>query len=69
VEPAQGGQFNANADSVEDLDVFPYHKNNENIADLESQPAQPLPQTEIYPGAGALLIDHNAETWERDAQG
>jgi len=41
----------------------------ENIAVSESQPPPPLPQTEIYPGASALLIDYIAEQWERDAQG
>jgi hypothetical protein len=69
VKPAQRREFNAKKDSVEDLHVFPYLEHVENIADSEPQPPSPLPRTEIYPGASALLIEYIAEPWERDAQG
>jgi len=70
VEPAQCFQLNANKDSIEDLDVLPYIEHIENIADSECQPPPPsLPQTTIYPGTGAPLIDYITEPWERDAQG
>jgi hypothetical protein len=52
------------------LDVFPYLKHLENIADSESQPPPPpLPRKETYSGACALLSHHIAEPWECDAQG
>ena len=69
VEPAQRREFNVNKDSVEDLDSFPYLEHVENIADSKAQPPSPLVWTEIYPGAGAPLIDYIAAPWERDAQG
>jgi hypothetical protein len=52
------------------LNAFPYLKNVEKTADSESQPSPPpLPQTDTYPGAGALLSDDIAEQWERNAHG
>jgi len=68
VEPAQCHDFNAKKDSVKDLDVFPYLKHIENIADSESQsPPPPLPRTDTY--SGSALIDCIAERWQRHAQG
>jgi len=52
------------------LDAFPHLEHIEIIANSESQPpSPPRLQTDIYPGAGTLLINYNAEPWEREAQG
>jgi len=69
-EPTQRGESNAKNESVEELDAFPSHEQVEYIADSESQPPQPpLPQTEIYPGAGTPLCDCIGEPWERNTPG
>jgi len=70
IEPAQRRELNAIKDSVEGLDTIPYLEHFENIADSQSPPPPPpLPRTEIYPGAGAWLINFFAGPWEHDAQG
>ena len=69
VEPTQRHQFNANKDSVEDLDGFPYLKHIESITDSEAKSPPPLPQREIYPGVDSPLIDYIAEPREHDTQG
>jgi len=70
IEPAQGREFNANNDSIEDLGRFPYLKHVENIADSESQPShRPMPRKATYPCADAPLSDYIAELWQLDAHG
>jgi hypothetical protein len=70
VERAQCHEFNAKKDLVEELDAFPCLEHVENVAWSESHPPPPsVPQTDIYPGTGAPLIDFLAEAWEHDAQG
>jgi hypothetical protein len=67
IEPAQHHQFNADQDSVEDLDACPCLDYIENIADSEFQPPppppHPLPQIQIDLGAGAPLTDYITKRW------
>lgn len=66
---AQRREFNANKDTVEDPDAFPYLVHLENIADSEPPPTPHLPRTETFPGAGAPLRDYIPQPWECDAEG
>jgi len=69
VEPPQHCEFNADQDSVEDLDKFPYLKHVDNIPDYQSQSRPPpLPWMEIYTEASTPLIDFIAEACECDTQ-
>jgi hypothetical protein len=62
--------LNADTDSVEDLDTFPYLEHIEKITDSKSEPSPPpLPLTERHPGTRAPLSDYIAVLWERDAHG
>jgi hypothetical protein len=61
IDSAHHREFNAIKDSVEDLDAFPDLEHIENITYSECQPPPPLRCMEIYPGAGALLIDFVAK--------
>jgi len=69
-EPAQHLDINSTNNLVRDLDVYPYLKRVESIADWQSQPlsAHP-PQAESYPSIGAPLSEYCAEPWECDAHG
>jgi len=70
VEPAWLREFNANKDSVGDVDTFPYLGEVEIIAESESLTApHPAQQTETYPGAGAPLSNHIDKPCEHDALG
>jgi len=62
IEPAQGRKFNAYKVSVEHMDMIPYLKHVENIADSRYEPpSHLLMRTESYPAAGAPRSDHIAE--------
>jgi hypothetical protein len=70
IPPARRDDFNANKDSVEDLDALPDLKHAEAITDWESHPPPPpLLRTEIYPGTGAPLSNYIVEPKECDTQG
>ena len=70
MEPAQGPEFNADKDSVKDLDAVPHLEHIENIADFQSQPvAPPLPRPETDLGAGSPLRNYIAEQLECHAKG
>jgi len=70
IEPSQRCEFNANKDSVDDLDAYPNLGHIGSIADSESQSPPPLlARRKIDPGASALLSDYTAELWECEAQG
>jgi len=69
-EPSQCCEFTTMWHSLEDLGALSYLEHLENIADSESQPSPPpLPWTESYPTAGALLSDYIAEPLDRHPQG
>ena len=69
VAPAQCPEFHANPGSIEDLDVFPYHKYLENMQELESlPPLLSMARTETYTDAGAPMGKYIAERLERNAQ-
>jgi hypothetical protein len=56
VEPAQRREFNANKNSVDNLDAFPYLELHEHIPYSKYQlPPPSWSRTETCPGAGALL--------------
>ena len=69
VEHTQHCESNTNKDAGEDLDTFAYLEYVENITHSQSQPPPSLAWTEIYPGAGARLINFIVEPWEHNVQG
>ena len=69
IELAQAAESNANKESIEAWDAFPYLPPVENVADSKSQPPPPpLPPMDIYHSPGAPLSDYIAESSELDAQ-
>jgi len=68
--PVQHHEFNANTDSIEDLDAFPYLQHFQTIAETGShRPHPPLPPMQTFPGAGTPLSNYIAAPWERDTEG
>jgi len=63
-EPTERCEFNANKDSVEDLDVFLYLEVVKNIGDLASRPLPPsVLCTEANPSGSATLWEYISEPW------
>jgi len=69
VQPTLCREFNANKDSVDDMDAFPSFEHIQSIIDSKSQTVPPpLPRRNTYPGGGAPRSDSSPEPSERDPQ-
>jgi len=69
VQSAQPPEFNANNNSVEDLDQFRYFEYAENIAaSMTYQARPPLLCKETFPGVWAPLTNYSAQLFEHNTQ-